>query len=287
MKPSFQHLGFDTVNASFLSYWVSSPKFGFHWHYHPECEISFVKKGFGTRMVGDSVETFEEGDLLFLGPDLPHTLVSDEMMEGDMEVVVIQFPKELLEARSLEIIELGSIGELIQRASRGLKFDKTTSSRIGNKLEQLPALTGFAQYHSLLEILNDLSESKGVSLASQAYNPNKSLESEKRIGLVCKHIHEHFTKEIEIEGLASMASMNKSAFCRFFKRMTGKTAIEYINDLRIGKACQMILKEKSVSEVAFESGFNSLTHFHRCFQARKKVSPLEFRKQFTHAEQAF
>ena len=283
MRPSFQHLGFDAVDASFLSYWVRSEKFGFHWHYHPECEISYVKKGFGTRMVGDSVEVFKEGDLLFLGSDLPHTLVSDEMMEGDMEVVVVQFPKEILEARSLEIVELGGIGDLIQKGNRGLSFDEEASVAIGGKLEQLPELEGFDRYHRLLEILNDLSRAKGKSLASLAYNPNKSLETEHRIGLVCKHIHEHFTDEVSLEELANMANMNKSAFCRFFKKMTGKTAVEYVNDLRIGRACQLILKDRSVSQVAFESGFNSLTHFHRCFIDRKRVSPLEYRKHFEHA----
>ena len=67
MKPSFQHLGFEQVEGSFLCYEVKSPKFGFHWHYHPEVEISFVKNGYGTRLVGDQVEEFEVDDLLMLG----------------------------------------------------------------------------------------------------------------------------------------------------------------------------------------------------------------------------
>ena len=281
-KPSFPHLGFDTVDASFLSYWVRSHTFGFHWHYHPEFEISFVKHGHGTRMVGDSVEEFYEGDLLFLGSDLPHTLVSDEMMEGDMEVVVVQFPREILEARSLEIVELSAIGELIRRGNRGLCFDSSASQHIGPKLERLPSLEGFARYHGLLDILNDLSEASSRSLASMAYNPNKSFESERRIGRVCQYIHTHFAEEVSVEDLASLANMNKSSFCRYFKKMTGKTAIEYVNDLRIGKACQLILKDLSVAQVAFESGFNSLTHFHRCFVERKQASPLQYKKHFAH-----
>ncbi len=283
MKPSFQHLGFDTVNASFLSYWVRSPKFGFHWHYHPECEISYVKKGFGTRMVGDSVEEFQAGDLLFLGSDLPHTLVSDQLMEGEMEVVVVQFPKELLEARSLEIVELGAIGTLVQDAVRGFVYPQEVSELVSKKLEELPDLEGFKKYHRLLEVLNDLSKAKGRLLASTAYNPGKSSENEERIGRVCKYIHERFKEEVTVGSLASLANMNKSAFCRFFKKMTGKTAIAYLNDLRIGMACQLLLKDHSVSEVAFQSGFNSLTHFHRSFMSRKKVSPLVYKRHFENA----
>ena len=286
MKPSFQHLGFDSVDASFLSYWVRSPKFGFHWHYHPECEISFVQRGFGTRMVGDSVEEFGPGDLLLLGADLPHTLVSDDMMEGNMEVVVIQFPKELLEARSLEIVELNPVGSLIKEASRGYAFNTSTSRKMQQKLEALPELEGFQRYHCLLEILNDLAEAPKRKLASPAYNPNKSEETEERIGKVCLYIHENFKEEVTVENLAELAAMNKSSFCRFFKKMTGKTAISYINDLRVGMACQLLHKDHSVAEAAYQSGFNSLTHFHRSFIARKNTSPLNYKKQFEHASQA-
>ena len=282
MRPSFQHLGFDSVDASFLSYWVRSDKFGFHWHYHPECEISYVKSGYGTRMVGDSVEEFKEGDLLFLGSDLPHTLVSDELMVSEMEVVVVQFPKELLDVRSLEIVELSSIGQLINDAIRGLSFNDITSRTIGPKLEILPDLNGFHRYHMLLEILHELSRSESRELASVAYNPYKSIETEERIGTVCKHIHGNFTSEISLQYLSDIANMNKASFCRFFKKMTGKTAVQYINDLRISNACQLIINDRTVSQAAFESGFNSLTHFHRCFIARKQLSPLEYKKHFNH-----
>ena len=280
MKPSFQHLGFDTVDASFLSYWVRSARFGFHWHYHPECEISYVKQGYGTRMVGDHVEEFKEGDLLFLGSDLPHTLVSNELMQTEMEVVVVQFPRELLEARTLEIVELNSIGKLIHEARRGLHFDSSVAQSLAPKLEQLPNLEGFDRYHMLLRILHELSLAEHRKLASIAYNPNKSSESEARIGAVCQHIHEHYTEEVTLEELSAIAHMNKAAFCRFFKKMTGKTAVEYLNDVRVGVACQLLLMDKPISQVAYESGFNSLTHFHRIFLSRKGTSPGSYKKVF-------
>ncbi len=282
MKPTFQHLGFDCVNASFLCYRVASERFGFHWHYHPECEISYVVRGHGTRLVGDNVEEFQAGDLLFIGPDLPHTLISDELYNQSglgMEVIVIQFRKEILEDRSLEIVELAGIGKLIAESGRGLHFP--SNEVIGAKLRSLTTSTGFAQYHGLLDVLHDISLSERRPLASEFYNADLRGKSEERIGRVCRYIHEHYAESIKIAELASLAHMNEASFCRFFRKMTGKTAINYINDLRIGNACQLLHQEGiPISEVAFRSGYESITHFNRSFLKRKQVSPSVYRKSY-------
>lgn len=289
MKPTFQHLGFENVEGSFLCYEVSSEKFGFHWHYHPECEISYVKSGYGTRLVGDHVAPFAEGDLLMLGSDLPHTLISDELFNESgkkMEVVVIQFAPAIFESRSLEIEELSGIGRLLQEALRGLSFSSASNTSSQHEavvalLNNMPGQQGFERYLSLLKVLNGLAELNGTKLASEYYSPNKSLESEARIGKVCSFIHDHFSSEITIAKLADLAHMNEAAFCRFFKKMTGKTAINYINDLRIGKACQLLqVENQSVGEIAYQSGFNSIPYFNRYFQKSKKCSPTQFREQY-------
>ncbi len=285
MKPSFQHLGFNVVQESFLCFQVSSPKFGFHWHYHPECEISYVLNGYGTRLVGDNVQNFEKGDLLFLGSDLPHTLISDELFNQSnqlMEVIVIQFPLELLKPRVEEIHELSNIGLLINNSNRGLSFAGEEVEKVGLKMQELIDCKGFNRYHLLLEILNDLSNMPFEHLASKLYSPRIGNNSEERIRRVCTYIHENFSSHIDISKLASLSFMNEAAFCRFFKRMTGKTAMTYINDLRISKSCQLMLSEGlSISEAAYQSGFNSITHFNRSFIKRKGETPSSFRKHFS------
>ena len=287
MKPKFQHLGFGSFEGSFLSYMVNSPKFGFHFHYHPEIEISYVLKGHGTRLVGDNVQEFTEGDLIVIGSGLPHTLISDELFnqsKENMQVAVIQFPKEIIDARSLEIVELNSISQLMKDSARGLHF-KENHQAIGTKMIQLVELTGFSRYHLLLEILNDLSECNYYPIASKLYLPNHNASSKDRIGRVCTFIHENFCKQIEIAELAQLANMNEAAFCRFFKKMTGKTATTYINDLRIGKSCQLLLNsEISISESAYQSGYQSITHFNRNFIKRKKVTPSVFKANYMNKE---
>ena len=284
MKPSFQHLGFEQVEGSFLCYEVKSPKFGFHWHYHPEVEISFVKNGYGTRLVGDQVEEFEVDDLLMLGSDLPHTLISDDsfnQVEQDMEVVVIQFDPAIFLSRSLEIEELINVGNLINASRRGLSFQVVTDE-LRALMTRIPSLQGFNRYVALLQVLNELSQTSYRYLASEYYSPTKSGDTEVRIGKVCSYIHDHFKDDIKIRTLAEITNMNEAAFCRFFKKMTGKTAVNYINDLRIGRACFLLqTKTHAVGEVAYQSGFNSIPHFNRYFQKVKGCTPTVFRKNYT------
>ena len=284
MKPSFQHLGFDSVDGSFLCYWVKSPRFGFHWHYHPEYEISFVVKGRGTRLVGDHVDEFTEGDMVFLGSDLPHTWISSEgyfQTKQQVEFVVLQFPKEIIEHRVLEIPELKSIGRLLRNSNRGILFEEAVRKKVGEKLINLIELTGFQRYHLLLEILDELGSSNFSKLASEFYTPSHDKQSENRIDVVCSYIHQHFLESISLQSLANLANMSEAAFCRFFKKMTGKTAMHYINDLKIGKACELLGDESlTISEISFRCGYNNITHFNRSFLKRKGVSPSKFRQNF-------
>ena len=286
MKPSFQHLGFDSAEGSFLSYVVRSKKFGFHWHYHPECEIAYVVNGYGTCLIGDHVSQFEQGDLLFIGSNLPHTLISDELFNRSgevMEVIVIQFHPELFDTRTIEVEELTRLGLLIKESLRGLYFK---ANRIPKMLVELfhssTKLLGFERYICLLKLLNELSTIEYRHLASILYQPNLSGSSEERILKVCAYIHGNFNGEISLYQLASMANMNESAFCRFFKKMTGKTAIEYINSLRLGMACRLLQNDHSkINEVAFDSGFNTIPYFNRYFKKMKNCSPSEYRKQYS------
>lgn len=283
MKPAYQQLTIDTSKESFLCFWVRSPKFGFHWHYHPEFEITFVVNGNGTRLVGDSSEEFENGDLVFLGSNLPHTWIThdDFGQQGEqMEVVVLQFSKEIIETRAKEIPELANVSQLLAASSRGLDFSMEVKTRAGELLISMTEASGIRRYNLLLELLDLLGSAKFEMLSSEYYAPNYSQANEKRIGKVFEHIHEHFTTNITIAHLADIANMNEAAFCRFFKKTTGKSAIHYVNDLRIGKACNL-LNDASipVADVAFSSGFNSLTHFNRTFLKAKQITPSTFRKQ--------
>lgn len=288
-NPSFQQLA-PAETGSFLSYWVRSPRFGFHWHYHPEIEICYVVKGRGTRLVGDHSTEFEAGDLVLVGSNTPHTWISDPNFNeqgNNMEVVVIQFPVEWQESVFETLAETRSIRNLIQQAKRGLFFPTETEQVIGPKLKALVSKKGFLRFHALLEVLHLMSESKtSKALASERYTPTLGQESETRIAIVCGHIHEQFKNPIRLKEMAALAQMSPTAFCRFFKKMTGKTLLDYVTDLRISNACSLLLEgRQTISEVAYESGFNSITHFNRSFRARKNQTPKAYRLEIQGLKQ--
>lgn len=285
MKPAFQQLTIDKDKESFLCFWVRSPKFGFHWHYHPEFEITYVVHGNGTRLVGDSSQDFENGDLIFVGSNLPHTWISHDDFGRDgkkMEIVVLQFGGEIIEDRAKEVIEFTNIARLLKESGRGLNFSAEVRAQAGEMLIAMEATTGMRRYNLLLELLDLLGASTFEKLSSEYYAPNYSQTNEKRIGKVFEHIHEYYHRPLTIAELADVASMNDAAFCRFFKKTTGKSAINYINDLRIGKACNLLNDPGiAISDVAFQSGFNNVTHFNRTFLKLKRLTPSQFKREFT------
>ena len=286
MKANFQHLGFDHVEDSFLCYWVRSPFFGFHWHYHPELEITYVHHGQGIRLVGNNVGNFSSGDFVFLGSNLPHTWISDDDFKqkpDNMEVVVLQFPPQLFSKEWLEIPEMANVQRLFKNAGRGIRFSPEVKAKAVAILLEMTELAGFERFQQLLSLLHLLgSEKKPTLLASAGFIPTLNSATEQRILTVCKFIHDHFTEVIKLDEVALLANMNTSAFCRFFRKMTGQTVMDYVTDLRIGKACNLLIEQdkKSISEIAYQAGFNSQTLFNRKFLQKKQMTPSLFRQRY-------
>ncbi len=280
----FQHLGFDTGTEAMLCYWVHAPKFGFHWHYHPELEITFVQKGRGIRMVGDNVSYFEEGDFVFLGSNLPHTWISDDdfnEQKDQMEVIVLQFPPQLFSNTWLSFAEMAQFRRLFQLSRRGISFTGEERSIAAEQLIRIADMEGFERYNAILALLNHLGGARQVELlSSQSYVPPLNDATELRLLKVCQYIHDHYTEVIRLEEIARLANMNPSAFCRFFRRSTGQSFMEYVTDLRIGKAVNLLIgqRQMSISEIAYRSGFSSQTLFNRSFLKKKQMTPSQFRK---------
>ena len=284
MKPSLQHLAFNSQENSFYSYQIASRDFGFHWHYHPEYELTFIKKGSGTRLVGDNVSSFSDEDLVLLGPNIPHTWISESNINGSnelTEVIGIHFPQELFSMDFLSLPEMESISRLLKRSSQGIFF-KGVQKNIAAEMEQLNDLRGFSKFNRLLHILNLLGECTEIQmLASTYYSPELNSKTENRLDRVFNYIHANYSKPVSLSEIADLVNMSNTSFCRFFRKNTGKSLIEYVNDLRIGKACNLLLEEqKTISEISFSCGFNSQTFFNRSFIQRKGLKPREFRKKY-------
>jgi len=278
MKPLLENIPSKRGQHSFMAFAVNQPKFDFFWHYHPEYELTLIIKGKGRRLIGDSHENFENGDLVLIGPGLPHTWVSDSGMKGKSEAVVIQFSEDFIE-RFADLDELSAINKLLLDAKQGISIKGKNTVTAREQIKLLPAKSGVEKITALLHILNELSALKSVSLASSFYQPLKGKENENRINKVCQYVQKHAAEPLTIHKAAALIHLSPGAFCKFFKRITSKTFSDYVNDIRIANVCsQLMATDKQVAEIAYGNGFETLTYFNRVFLKKKKMRPGSFRK---------
>jgi AraC-like DNA-binding protein/quercetin dioxygenase-like cupin family protein len=277
MKALFEDIRSKNGNQSFLAYSFTLPSFEFRWHYHPEYELTLITKGSGKRLVGDNYQNYQAGDLVLLGPDLPHTWVSSATKKKtSVSAVVVQFSDTFIQG-FLHLSEFRAIAGLLAASSHGLAF---SSSNLAKEVAQLPDKSGVEKVTALVHILQKLSEQKPRKLASEYFHAVRGKQNEKRINIICQYLQKHAVDKVELKKAATLVHLSRSAFCKFFKRATGKTFTDYINDIRIGNVCELLIEsDKQISEIAYQTGFDSLTYFNRVFIKKKKVTPRKFREQ--------
>ena len=270
MKAQFENIPGTRGAGSYVVYRYDTEFFPFLWHYHPEYELTLILKGSGKRIVGDDHAYFSAGDLVLVGPNLPHTWVS----ETSSAAVVIQFTEEFI-GPLVRYAECDRIRKLLARSAQGLHFPGKTAVR--RAIEALPESKGVGRITGLLEILQALTG--GVALASPYFQPAFGKKAEGRINEVFRLIDQHYAEGLSLPKVASLVGLSESAFCKFFKRTTGKTFSDYVGEIRIGHACQLLNEtDDTISGIAWRSGFESLTYFNRVFLKKKGMRPREFRK---------
>jgi len=274
--------------SSFKYKQISLDSLEFNWHYHPEFELMLMHNSKGKRFIGDSIAYYDYGDLFFIGPNLPHTWYapSDNNKKGQLhQAILIQFPENLAGLNIGEVPELSSLQQLFRKATLGLQIHGSTRSDAANMMKEMYRLTGLDRLLLLLKVLQRLSEAnpEEVSTVSSVEFTRKFQPDEQsRIDRVCTFINESYRQKLRLEDASAIANMSATAFSRFFKRSTGKTFINYVNDLRIGRACKLLIdSELSVGEICYEVGFNNLSNFNRRFCERHGCTPRAYRMEFS------
>jgi AraC-like DNA-binding protein len=281
MKPFLENIAHKRGQHSLLAFELNQHRLDFFWHYHPEYELTLIFEGRGRRLIGDNHELFQSGDLVLIGPGLPHTWVSDNGLKGTCKAIVIQFSLDFME-RFVGLDELSNIHALLSLSKQGVSFNQENSPYIKDLIKNFPAKNGVEKITHLLHILDELSKLKTTCLASSFYQPLKGNENELRINRVCQFIQKHSSDPLSIHDAAALIHLTPSAFCKFFKRMTGITFSDYVNDIRIANVCnQLMMTDKQVGEIAYENGFETLTYFNRIFLKKKNMRPSIYRKNFT------
>ena len=256
------------------------PLFAGERHRHPQLELTWVERGRGVRLVGDSAEPFEDGDLVLLGEKLPHLWTS--LRGGDApqpsRATVLQFPGSLVDTPGMP--ELQALRPLLQRAARGLAVAGQTHAAVVARLPALHGAGALGRLLGLIELLRVLSL-RPADLRPLASRPAAADSSGRgaRIDRVIDWIQAHLAEPLSLEDAARQAHVTPAAFSRFFKRETGKTFTDYVNDLRCSEACVRLRSTADpVGAVALACGFSTASHFNRQFSTRLAMTPRAYRK---------
>lgn len=271
------------THESFVFSLHELPRFLNVWHYHEEVEIVFIEKSEGTKFIGDSITEFKEGDLVMIGSCLPHLWLNDKKYfeENDLEArsISIHFHPDCMGKGFFDIPEMESISQLLEHSKMGLEVTGKSKEKILGLLHSIPGQSEFPRLNSLLNILHLIAEGPLKKLlSSRAFMESYIKNSSSKLDMVYEYILNHFKDDISLETVAEVVKMHPSAFSRYFKRYTGKTFIQFLNDVRIGYACRTFIynTEKNIAEVGFESGFNNISNFNRQFKKIMEKTPKDY-----------
>jgi AraC-like DNA-binding protein len=284
VKPVFEKI-YNREDASIKVMHLETKTFDHPYHYHPEYELTLITAGSGHRFVGDHTDTFVSTDLILLGKNLPHCWLDFGQSKHLVSAVVIQFSEDCFGKSFFDLPEMHKIQLLLKRAGRGIQFLKTEESLL-DALKNMPAMSGPDQFISFLSILNQLSCSDDFAILSTSeYNMSQTDVKFSRIDKVFDYVSNHFRSVVDLSATAELVNMTPSAFCHYFKKYTKKTFTQYVNEVRIGYACKLLMEnDLNVSEVCYQSGYNSLSRFNKCFKKITKKTPLHYRKHFSLPE---
>lgn len=256
------------------------------WHYHNNYEISFITEGSGKRIVADSIEEFQPGDLVFIGKNIPHVWIADKgamaPTQRKLEMVYLQFTDEVLNPGILLLPEFKNIANALVLSERGIRIKDKTLDEVSNLMLQLPYLNNFDRMIVFLELMNIIGGSKSYTLlASNDYIKKRFSTKNKRIEAIHQYLMKNYRQEVDLAAIAEMVNMAEGSVCRFFKSQMGMTIFEYLNKLKVDFATQLLMdKNLSIAEVAEDSGFNNLSHFNKQFKKVTNLQPTEYRLRF-------
>lgn len=258
----------------------------FEWHHHPEYELTLTINSRGNRFIGDHVGTYDDGDLVLLGPSLPHTWSSSTRIDANAPhvVMVIWFRPEWARGLTSLLTELHAVVALLERSSRGLVFSVETARRVRPIIERIFDKPPADRLLDLISVLLMLAaDEQAEPLTAPSRSPASALPAanSSRIDRVLNHIHANYTGSIKVEELASVAALSPSGFHRMFLRHTRLTLSGYVMRLRIGEACARLTEDnRAIAHIAELVGYQSLANFGRQFRALKGMTPREYRSRF-------
>jgi AraC-like DNA-binding protein len=289
MKPVFEKVPMG-IGESLHCEVVKGRDYGTRWHFHPEHQLTLAVRSQGHRLVGDHLGALEDGDVVLVGSNVPHVWHQAVDAGSEAEAVIVRFDEGFVGKEFMAKAEMEGVRALLRRAARGLVVQGKAREEVARRMLALPEEGRLERVVTLLAILARLASARAgemKALASASYEPMLLSEDQDRMERVCAYIHQHYTEKVERRKLAALAALSEGAFSRFFHSRTGRTVPQYVNELRVGRACRLLLEfpGRTVSDVALDCGFDNLANFNRRFLAARGVAPSVFRRQSVTAVQ--
>lgn len=283
MQPEFEKVELK-INQSFYANHLKAARFPSPLHFHPEIEILLILEGTGTRIIGDASGRFAPGELVMIGSNVPHVWYSDRPSGNDLlkipETIYIQFREEFPGEMFMNLPEFKNINKLFALSKRGIRLHGDSRKRVADLLISIIQAEGFLRILKLLDILQIVAESHEYEfLASPDLQNHINIKNSEKLNKIYKYMLNNYHENITLHDMAYVANLSTSAFCRYFKRITNKTFIQFLNEIRIGQACKILQEEEnnSISQICYECGFNNVSYFINCFKKTTGLTPLEYR----------
>ncbi len=268
------------VNANSVKY------FGYPFHFHHEYELTYIIKGTGTRCVGNSIENFGPGDLILIGSNVPHYWRNskeyyDESSQLTAQSIVVRFLYHLGGVNLFDIPEMLNLKKLLYQSGYGIKITGKCNKKVFSILNDMLASKKEDKIILLLQALSFIAASKKDTrvLMKTISRPINQLEVE-RINNIYEYMLNHYKNKISLKEIAKIANLQTASFCRYFKKHFRKTFIETLNEIRINEACNLLRnKDMTITHIAYESGYNSLSNFINAFYKITNQKPKEYRER--------
>jgi AraC-like DNA-binding protein len=284
LRPQFHKLPLST-DASFLFMSWECNYFDKPWHFHKEYELVLIEASEGTRFIGDHVTNFRNGDLVLIGPNIPHLFRNNEQYYKKKGLkaksIFIHFTDDFLGPSFFEVPEMKGVRKLLDKSSLGFDIKGAANQVIRQKLIDMQSEPPTRRLLTLLDILTYLAASPDLKpILSSTFTANNSYDTD-RINTVLQFIMENYTKEIYIEKIATKLNMSVASFSRYFKHHTRKTFSHYVTEIRIGHACRLLMEDNyNITEICYSCGFDNLSNYYRHFKNQAGISPKEYKKRF-------
>lgn len=254
-------------------------------HSHINYELNYIVSGKGRRFIGGNISLYGPGDLVLMGPDLPHGWEVDNSLNAPRSIT-IHFKEDLFDAKLFRIPEFEFLEKLLEKSKSGIHFRNIDIKIIEGFLLELMGLQGFDAMIKLLQILRYLTkiqDTQVLSMSDFIWRHNKPVQLE-RINKVYDYVFHNYNKDIRLKDVAELVNLSESAFCSYFKKLTKKSFFAFLKEVKIGYACKLLTEsnEYTIAQICYNSGFNNMANFNRQFREVTNLSPREYRIKYAN-----